>query len=592
MTQKQWKTKINWTRRRKISATVAALLGVALNAVPVTVYAQNGAGAGGAASGTTGAGNSTGTAAGTNGTAAGTTGATSGIGAAPGTSTTGTGAAANSSGTGTSATGTSGNGTGNQGTSAPMSGTVGVSGQSNTSSGNTAASGQGAASLPLAGTNERSVYNLAQTIAAALASSSDLQIAARNVEIDRRRSDQAAAAGRPNVNASAQATRFDQATEISIGGSPPVQVVPKHTEELTINLAERLDITGQIRAASDQARLQSLADQFDYDYIRDQRILRAKSIYFNLLRAEHQVQVAQSSLATAQRQLQDAQNLNAAQVGQKIDVYRAATQVANAQQQLTAATNNRDIARQNFNDLVGRPLPAPVQAEDVAGVNVGVDVSAPTGVGAASPVTVPPFSVPPSEISAINIDQSLNTAFAVRPEILENQVNVRVAETGVKLARAGLEPTLAVNADGNYYPTTSFQNPRKRVALVTATLNIPLYDGGATRDLVAEARLRTQNAQTSLDSTREDVALDVRQSYLNLSTAARQIDAANTALQQAVAARQLAEVRYRGQVGTYLEVTDAQAALVQAENNQVDAVYDYLVARAQFENALGTPQTQ
>jgi len=175
---------------------------------------------------------------------------------------------------------------------------------------------------------------------------------------------------------------------------------------------------------------------------------------------------------------------------------------------------------------------------------------------------------------------------------LANEVNVRVAEKGIKLARAGLEPNFSLNAAGDYYPTTSFQNPRKRVAEITANISIPLYDGGATRDRVAEARNRTENAQTTLDAARSDVALDVRQSYLNLETAARQITAANSELSQAVAARQLAELRYRGQVGIYLEVTDAQNALVQAENNQVDAVYNYLVARAQFENATGTPQTQ
>ena len=92
-------------------------------------------------------------------------------------------------------------------------------------------------------------------------------------------------------------------------------------------------------------------------------------------------------------------------------------------------------------------------------------------------------------------------------------------------------------------------------------------------------------------STRSDVALDVQQSYLNLVTAAQQIGAANAALQSAIAARQLAQLRYEGQVGLYLEVTDAQAALVQAENNQVNAVYNYLVARAQFQNAIGAPQT-
>jgi outer membrane protein len=120
-------------------------------------------------------------------------------------------------------------------------------------------------------------------------------------------------------------------------------------------------------------------------------------------------------------------------------------------------------------------------------------------------------------------------------------------------------------------------------------VSIPLYDGGATRARVQAARLETENARTALDRRMRDVALQVRQAYLNLVTASRQIDAANTALQQAIAARQLAQARYEGQVGVYLEVTDAQAALVQAETSQVDAVYSYLIARAQFEHAIGAP---
>jgi outer membrane protein len=466
---------------------------------------------------------------------------------------------------------------------------------------NSAATGSGSSStsigsgatgsLPLTSTADQAVFDLAQTVVAGLASSSDLQNAARNVEIDRKEADRQAAAGRPQVSADASATRYDQATSINFGGTT-IQTLPTHSEQLSLSLSEQLDITGQIRAATDQQRLQSLADQFQYEYIRNQRILRAKTIYFDLLRAQHLVQVNEASLTTAQRQLLDAQHLNTAQVGEKIDVYRAATQVANAQQQLTSAQNDLDIARANFNDLTGRPLPQPVTVVDVPGVNVGVDIpNAPT-VGAPTSLGFTPFNVAPSEIAGIDLNESLKTAFLHRPEVLSDQVNVRVEETGVKLARAGLEPTLDIGAEGLYYPTLSFQNPRKRVAQVTATLRIPLYDGGATRDKVAEARLRTQNAQTTLASAKSNVALDVRQSYLNLQTAARQIASVNTALEQAIAARQLAQIRYEGQVGTYLDVTDAQSALVQAEDNQVDAVYSYLTSRAQFENAIGVPQTR
>lgn len=576
--------------------------------------AGNGAGTGNGVGGSNGAaaGNGPGAGAGDvggvgapgGGTDAGGTGAgataggngTNGAGSTSGNGTNGTGATSTgTANSGTNSNGTSSNGTnGNGNTGVGSSGNngnggVGSSGASQSASGTSGSQG----SLPLPGASAApQVFTLGRTIQAGLQSSADIQTAARNVQIDAKRADEAAAAARPNLNASGQATRFDQKTLIALGGGPPIEVTGTHVEILQLNLTDRLDLTGQIAAATSQARLQSLADTFILGQVRNARILRAQTIYFNTLRAQHQVDVANAELVNAQRQLTDATNLNTAGVGQRIDVYRAQTQVATAEQDVATAENNYGVALESFNDLVGRPLNAPALLQDAQGVTIALPVTDFSQVGAPDIKAAPPLPNAPSEVAAISINDALREANQQRPEILQGQVNVRVAQTGITLARAGLQPTFSLAAAGDYYPDTNFEFPRKRTAQITANLNIPLYDGGATRDRVQESRLSTQNAQTSLASTRSDVALDVRQSYLNLATAARQIGAANAALQSAVAARQLAELRYQGQVGLYLEVTDAQSALVQAENNQVDAVYNYLVARAQFQNAIGAPQTR
>jgi len=546
--------------------------------------AGNGAGAGANGNGTNGVGT------GANGTGANGNG-TNGNGAngngANGNGTNGTNGTGTNNGNGTNSNGSNGNGTTGVGSSG-SNGNGGV-GSSQSAAGNSG--NQGSLPLPGASAGPR-VFNLAQTIQTSLRSSADVEVATRNIEIDRKRADEAAAAGRPNVNASGQATRFDQKTQIALGGGPPILVTGTHDEILQLDVTDRLDLTGQIRAATDQLRLQSLADEFILGSVRNARILRAQTIYFNTLRAQHQVDVSNAALSNAQRQLTDATNLNGAGVGQRIDVLRAQTQVATAEQDLATAENNYGVALTSFNDLVGRALNAPVLLQDAAGVSIAQPVTDFSQVGAPDAKAAPPLPNAPQEVAAINIQNALQYANQQRPEILQAQVNVRVAQTGVKLARAGLEPTFSLTAAGDYYPDTNFQFVRKRTAQITANLNIPLYDGGVTRDRVQEAHLSTDNAQTSLASTRSDVALDVRQSYLNLVTAAQQIGAANAALQSAVAARQLAELRYQGQVGTYLEVTDAQSALVQSENNQVDAVYNYLVARAQFQNSIGAPQTQ
>jgi outer membrane protein len=548
----------------------------------------NGVGAGNAA------GNGVGAGVGTNGVGgAGTTGVggngvgagnNANNGAGTGVGNNGVGMNGNAAGNGTNGNDTTGNGNGVG--SSGANGNAGA-GTSQSAAGNSGAQG----SLPIPGASTApQIFDLTRTIQAGLQSSADVQVATRNVEIDRKRADAAAAEARPHVNASGQATRFDQKTLIALGSGPAIEVTGTHIEVLQLGVTDNLDLTGQIRAATDQYRLQSLADTFVLGEIRNARILRAQTIYFNTLRAKHQVDVANATLVNAQRQLTDATNLNNAGVGQRIDVLRAQTQVATADQDLATAENNYGVALSSFNDLVGRPLGSPVFLTDAAGVTIAQPVMDFSKVGAPDAKAAPPLPDAPQEVSAINVSSALESANRQRPEILQAQVNVRVAQTGIKLARAGLEPTFSLSAAGNYYPDTNFQFPRKRTAQIGATLNIPLYDGGATRDRVDEARLSTENATTSLESTRSDVALDVRQSYLNLGTAAQQIGAANAALQAAVAARQLAELRYQGQVGLYLEVTDAQSALVQAENNQVNAVYNYLVARAQFQNAIGAPQ--
>ena len=115
-----------------------------------------------------------------------------------------------------------------------------------------------------------------------------MQTATRNIQIDQKQADAEAARGRPNVNAQGTAIRYDQATKIALGAAQPAASPVQsqsHKEILSLNLGEQLDIAGQIRAATDQYRLQSLADQFILQQVSNARILRAKTVYFNLLRA-------------------------------------------------------------------------------------------------------------------------------------------------------------------------------------------------------------------------------------------------------------------------------------------------------------------
>jgi outer membrane protein TolC len=64
------------------------------------------------------------------------------------------------------------------------------------------------------------------------------------------------------------------------------------------------------------------------------------------------------------------------------------------------------------------------------------------------------------------------------------------------------------------------------------------------------------------------------------------------AVEQARRGYAIASAEYRAGLGSQLQVTDAEVALRQAEFNYAQAVYDFLVASARLDNAVGNVPTQ
>jgi outer membrane protein TolC len=490
---------------------------------------------------------------------------------------------------GTTGTGTSssimGAGAGAAGLSSPAS--AGTNGGIASTSGVNGLTGGG---IPLT-TSSTDVFSLQSSIALTFQSSSDLRIAETNLHRDQALVSVASDHYLPNVSASGTATHLDSPIVVPFGGTK-IPVEPENTQAFDANATLPIDISGEVKATEDAAKLQVMADRFNLDRVRNALVLDAQTSYFNVLRAQHQVAVAQTALDDAQTQYKTAQTQFAGGIGQKIDVYRASTQVAQAQQALLQAQNAYALEQYDFNDVVGRKLDAAVAAQDVPGVTVGTTVpqnGQPAQVGAPDNSVHAFYAPPPAELNQINLMGDIDKARKTRPELRSDQVSVQAAAKQVTITQDQNRPTLSLSATGNYYPVTDFETPRHSLGVLSATLNVPIFDGNITRDKMRADRDNQKNAETLFESDETTVELQVRQAYLNLYTASNQIASANSALQQAIAARQLAQVRYSSGVGLYLEVTDAEAALTSAENSQVNSVYDYLIARAQYQNAIGAP---
>ncbi|MGC9022942.1 MAG: TolC family protein, partial [Dissulfurimicrobium sp.] len=83
------------------------------------------------------------------------------------------------------------------------------------------------------------------------------------------------------------------------------------------------------------------------------------------------------------------------------------------------------------------------------------------------------------------------------------------------------------------------------------------------------------------------IFLDVKQAYLNLVEAGERVPVAELGVTQAQENLDLAMGRYKAGIGNPIEVTDSEIALENAKLAYIQALYDYRVAFAALQKAMG-----
>jgi outer membrane protein len=116
---------------------------------------------------------------------------------------------------------------------------------------------------------------------------------------------------------------------------------------------------------------------------------------------------------------------------------------------------------------------------------------------------------------------------------------------------------------------------------------LPLWNWGETAAKVREARSQLDQVKIQRDKTANLIRLEVRQAFLDLGKAEKNIDAAESVLKTAKEAYRQAKARYRAGEGTNTDVLDARMALSRAEANHTQALFDYNVALAALHRAVG-----
>jgi outer membrane protein TolC len=328
-----------------------------------------------------------------------------------------------------------------------------------------------------------------------------------------------------------------------------------------------LDIRGSLNQSlfnfnfieKERAATQNLkSTQFNYKDARELVVLAAGNAYLQALAGTARVETADAQVKTAQALYTKASDQQRAGVSPAIDVLRAQVELQNRQQQLIIARN--DFAKQKL--ALAR----------IIGLAPGQEFSLAD-------------KVPYAPLTTQGLEQSLQRAYASRPDYQAALSQVRSAELSRRAATAEYFPTLGVEADYGDIGVSPFRS--NGTYHVAGTLNVPVFQGGRVHGDTLQAEASLRQARNQAENLRGQIDYEVRTAMLDLNAAADQVQVAQSSVQLAQQTLTQAQDRFSAGVTDNLEVIQAQEALAGANESYIASLYAHNLAKVEFAKAIG-----
>ncbi len=343
--------------------------------------------------------------------------------------------------------------------------------------------------------------------------------------------------------------RFDPTTQRNISAA---------STSVSGGLSSSLELFDGFRRAAQGRSARADVDAAEATLINQefQVILQTKQAFFNALAADELVRVTETQIQRAEGQLRIAREKLAAGSATRSDTLRSMVELSNARLQKLNAETLRATAEANLARLIGVDGRVSAEADEAL------------------------MTIAPLDTTTIR-EEALYRA----PSIGQAEAAARAADAGVAVSRAQYFPSLT----GSYQNSFSGQqiDALRNSWSVRFSLSWPIFNG-FTRELN-----QTRSAATR-DAAYAQAADARRQVNAQLTQYLAAIDAAQTRLEIARASRAAADEdsrvqreRYRLGVATIVDVLTSQVNLDQAEVDEVQARFDFLVAKAQIEALIG-----
>jgi outer membrane protein len=305
-------------------------------------------------------------------------------------------------------------------------------------------------------------------------------------------------------------------------------------------------------------------------------VTRVRLAYYDALLAQEAVRLTDNTVRRIRQTLDEMRKMERAGVASNYEVLRLEVELANVEPALRRAQNGARAARRALAVELGLPELDGVELDgSLAALEVDA-LDAAESVAGDWRFAVEAAKQQRTELRQLELTESLRHA------------EMR-AEQSEYLPRISLFGTYSINAQQSggpvFFGSTGAERAYGRQVGVQVTM--PLFNGFKRPARVAQRRYAVEQIRTQRELVEDQVENQVRTVVEQLEEARERARAQRLGVSQAQRGFQIATVQFREGLGSALELTDAEVALRQSEFNYAEAVYDYLVARARLEDAMG-----
>jgi len=300
------------------------------------------------------------------------------------------------------------------------------------------------------------------------------------------------------------------------------------------------------------------ANELSVQDTRDLVVLAVGGSYLQVAATRARLQSARTQLETANALYQ--QNVQRRAVGlvAQVDVDRSQVQALVQQQRLIAQQNEFAKQKINLARMVGLP---PTDQYNLAD------------------------EVPFLPAPMVTLEDALRRAHEDRADLKALEAQVRAAERGLSAAKAERLPTVGVSADyGAIGPTPS---EARRTFSVAGTVRVPIWQGGRAEGHIDQAETVLAQRLAELEDLTGVVEGDVRKSYLDLQSAASQVEVAQKNREITAETLDLTRQRFEAGVSDNVEVVQAQESVASAELDYINSVFAHNLAKLSLARSVG-----